>query len=147
MSLIGGGGSGAGGAGNPVGGSNPAGIGQTLNYIGNHAYAYSGVVTSAGSQGDATTTALKFETAGSYIEVTIAWGNTQTSNTADNMFKIKMDSQEVYGVRFREGGDSNHTNPKNLHLIIPPYTSFEALVGTSADAHNWTVTLVGRVYA
>jgi len=134
------------GGGNPVGGGNPAGIGQSVNYIGNHAYAYSGTVTSNGNQGDATTTALKFETAGSYILATISWGNTQTSGTADNFFKVKMDNQEVYNVRFREGGDSNHTNPKNLYLIIPPFTKFEVFVGTSADPHNWTTTLIGEVY-
>ncbi len=134
------------GGGNPVGGANPAGIGQSVNYIGNHAYAYSGTVTSSGGQSNPTDTALKFETGSAYINATIAWGNTQTSSTADNMFEINMDSQTVFEVKFREGGDSNHTNPKNLHLIIPPYTKFEVLIGTSADPHDFTVTLVGEVY-
>ena len=29
------------GGGNPVGSSNPAGVGSSINYVGKHAYAYS----------------------------------------------------------------------------------------------------------
>ena len=32
------------GGGNPIGGANPAGVGSTLNYIGNHAYGASGSI-------------------------------------------------------------------------------------------------------
>jgi|TARA_R110000823_G_scaffold81671_1_gene185710 hypothetical protein len=141
MALIGGG-----GAGNVAGGANPSGVGSSINYIGNHAYAYSGTVTSAGSQSNPTTTALQFDTAGSYIQAIVAWANTQTSGTADNHFGVFIDSQAIFQAQFREGGDSNHTNPKNLHILIPPFSKFEVKVGTSADPHDWTITLVGDVY-
>ena len=44
------------------------------------------------------------------------------------------------------GADSNHTNPKTIHIIIPPLTKFEFLFDTSADPHVNTVILTGRVY-
>ena len=141
MAIVGGG-----GAGN-IAGSNPAGTGTSLNYIGIHVYAYSGVVASTGSQSAATDTTLAFTTGAEYITCVMAWGNNQTSGTADNFIQINMDDQAIYQVRFKEGADSNESNPKNLYLLIPPFTKFEALVGTSGDPSNWTVTLRGRVYA
>jgi len=135
-----------GGAGNVAGGSNPSGTGTSLNYIGNHAYAYSGIIASSGSQSAATDTALQFETSNQYVTCVMSWANNQTSGTADNYVLIKMDGIIMFSFRAKEGGDSNHTNPKNLYLLIPPYTKFETLVGTSADPANFTVTLKGRVY-
>ena len=58
------------GGGNPVvGGSNPSGTGSSINYIGEHAYAYSGEITSGSGT---TKTLLNFITASnSYIVGTI----------------------------------------------------------------------------
>ena len=53
------------GAGNPVGGSNPAGTGTGLNYIGNHAYGYSGIVNSASQ--DENVTLMSFTTGSHYV--------------------------------------------------------------------------------
>jgi hypothetical protein len=142
MPLVGGG-----GAGNIAGGANPAGTGSGLNYVGNHCYAYSGVIASSGSQSAATDTTLLFTTGSEYITCVMAWGNNQTSGTADNFIQINMDGQAIYQIRFKEGADSNETNPKNLYLLIPPFTKFETLVGTSGDPSNWTITLRGRIYA
>ena len=58
MALVGGGGA------PNVAGSNPTGTGTGLNYIGDHAYAYSGEVDNDGSSA---TTALKFTTGNEYV--------------------------------------------------------------------------------
>ena len=58
MALVGGGGA------PNVAGSNPTGTGTGLNYIGDHAYAYSGEVDNNGSSA---TTALKFTTGNEYV--------------------------------------------------------------------------------
>ena len=58
MALIGGG-----GAGNVAGGANPSGTGTSLNYIGNHAYANSGVIQTETSAAPH----LNFTTGGEYI--------------------------------------------------------------------------------
>ena len=57
MALVGGG-----GAGN-VAGSNPAGVGTSINYIGNHAYAYAGALSASTSA----ETRLNFTTGALYI--------------------------------------------------------------------------------
>ena len=48
------------GGGNPVGGQNPAGIGSSLNYIGKHAYLYTGAV----NINNVETNLAEFDTAG-----------------------------------------------------------------------------------
>ena len=57
MALVGGGGA------PNVAGSNPAGTSTSLNYVGKHAYAYSGDVSVSGSL----TTMLEFTTAEQYV--------------------------------------------------------------------------------
>ena len=46
------------GGGNTVSGSNPSGTGSSISYIGNHAYAHSGLIGSATTEA----TQLKFST-------------------------------------------------------------------------------------
>ena len=61
--------------GNPTGGANPTGIGKTINYIGNHAYAYSGLI----GIDDGAPVMLDFTTGNSYITATFDYGNSTTS--------------------------------------------------------------------
>jgi len=136
-----------GGPGGPVGSSNSfVGPQEALELVGDHCYAYSGVVQSAGSQSAATTTTNIFTTGNYYSDVILSWANEQTSGTADNLVMITMNGAIIYQWKSREGGDSNYSNPKNLHLIIPSYTEVEVLVGTSADPVDWTMVIAGRIY-
>ena len=64
------------GGGNPVSGANPSGTGTILNYIGSHAYAYSGDVSVDGNA----TTMLKMQTQNSYAVGTIQVGSTESGN-------------------------------------------------------------------
>ena len=58
------------GGGNPVSG-NPTGTGTSLNYIGNHAYAYSGLI----GIDDGAPVMLEFTTGNSYLTATFDYGN------------------------------------------------------------------------
>jgi hypothetical protein len=123
-----------------------ASTGKNLNTIGQHCYAYSGKVNSTGSQSSATDPLISFTTGSFYTKIILSWGNEQTSGTADNFVKVTMNGISMYEILYKEGADSNESNPKNLYLIIPPYTTFEALVGTSASAVGWTLVLMGEIY-
>ena len=110
-------------------------------------YAYSGVVTCAGgaSNFNTLTDMLQFTTNSEYLKIIVSWANTQTSGTADNFVAIKFNNVSVYQFRAKEGGESNHTNPKNLVLIVPPFTTALFEADTSADPHEWTFTVTGKV--
>jgi len=133
-----------GGVGNPVGGSF-TGPAEALEVIGDHCFAYSGVVASAGSQSAATTTTLKFTSGNFYSKVRLTWSNNLGSLTANEFYIIKMNGVEVYKAEQEHNLDTV-TNPTLIHLIIPPYTEFETLVGSSADPMDTTTIISGRIY-
>jgi hypothetical protein len=139
MSLIGGGGSGAGGAGNPVGGSNPAGIGQTLNYIGNHAYATSGMVAGTTS---GRTTYLEFQTGNAYIIGELQQGS--TNETTRKTVFVSYDDQRIIQMDV----DNAYPFPNDYKLLIPPQTKvkIELQLGGDDGMSSW-FTFRGRVYS
>jgi hypothetical protein len=127
------------GAGNTV---NPAGTGSSLNYIGNHAYAYSGPVTDAGS-GSAATTCLKFTTGNQYIVATLSWlTNYQGGN--DTFVDILIDGQSIYEGTY--DSDPHVVNDQPLKILIPSYSDFEFKWGVTGVTKEMTVVLAGRVY-
>ena len=138
MPLVGGG-----GAPNVSGGSNPAGTGSSLNYIGNHCYAYSGVVTPGGAT-SADTTALKFTTGNSYAMVEVNWTCMSTSATVDQYFQMIMDSQIIFNARAED--DETATAQSPIKVLLPPFTAVEIKVGDAAS-NDMSVILAGRVYA
>ena len=70
------------GGGNPVSGSNPAGTGSSLNYIGKHAYGYSGVI----AVNNVEKTLLQFSTGNLYIVAKVQF-NTGGSANKDFLYK------------------------------------------------------------
>ena len=133
------------GAGNPVGGSNPAGTGTGLNYIGNHAYGYSGIVNSASQ--DENVTLMSFTTGSHYVVCEVQFA--MKHDTSDNIgFAITMHGQTISGYTIRGGvGDAQLSNA--MPLIIPPFTKIECIGvnNSSGSARPLTVTIAGRVYA
>ena len=79
MALVGGGGA------SNVAGSNPAGVGSSINYVrtdeGNFAYAFSGDVVDAGT-GSANTTMLDFTTGNETIMAEIGFTETERASEA-----------------------------------------------------------------
>ena len=122
-----------------------------INFIGKCCFAYSGQIDCDGGATNPTladtTNYLQFNSGPNFLEVDVQWGNTQTSGTADNFVVIGINDIVVYSFRAREGAESNFTNPKSLHLIIPPFSDVKCNADTSADPHTWTMSLTGKVYA
>ena len=141
MALIGGGG--AGGAGN-VAGSNPAGIGSSLNYIGNHVYANSGTYEAKNT----TQTVLEFTTGNNYIVGTLQLNSAvQYSNASvrQSAAKISFDSQIIALV---VGSAEDAPVSQATDILIPPFTNVKVeVISAQSDSDNFTtVSIVGRVY-
>jgi len=139
MALIGGG-----GAGNVAGGANPAGIGSSLNYIGDHCYGYSGVIGATSSG----TTYLDFTTGGLYIVATVQC-NYAINQAEDMVYEIKMDGQTVQ--KWINAGATGVSNagfePQNpQQIIIPPFTRVEVVITSASTTRDQAASLVGRVY-
>ena len=132
------------GAGNPVAGSNPAGIGTALNYIGNHAYAYSGIITDNNS-GSAATTALKFTTGNSYINTKIII-TTDEIGAQQQFVSVILDGQVILKHASDSSSTSNDFFDQPFRILIPPYSDFEVKIGAGATI-DFTAMLVGRVYS
>jgi len=136
MALIGGG-----GAGNTAG-SNPAGTGSGFNYLGDHAYAYSGSIAVGGSL----TTMLDFTTGFSSYWV----GDFRVEGAFDDVagstiqVKVIMDGQTIMLAKTTE---DRYGDRPEIKLIIPPQTrvQVQATQNTGGDL-DFQAILVGRVY-
>ena len=144
---IGGGSLGAGGAGNPVG-SNPAGTGTGLNYIGNFAYASSGAIQTL------TTAAphLNFTTGAEFIvgELQLQ-GACNIGDVPDGevvAFVIKVNGEVVAQPKV---GTAAEAMPSVEHykILLPSYSKVEVEVIAAASNTGWktSASFVGRVYA
>ena len=136
MPLVGGG-----GAPNTAG-SNPAGTGCGFNYLGEHAYAYSGTVAVGGSL----TTMLDFTTGFSSYWVGDFRIEGEFDDVAGSTIQVKviMDGQTIMLAKTTE---DRYGDRPEIRLIIPPTTKVEiqALQNTGGDL-DFQAILVGRVY-
>jgi len=137
MPLVGGG-----GAGNIAGG-NPAGTGTSLNYIGNHAYAYSGNFSSTGTDD---TTYLEFDLAlNQYIVGSFEFMYDETSNV-DIAFDILFNNESIASFIIGNAGSSGTgLQPAVVNVVIPGGTKVKATC--KGNSSKFTVGFVGRVYA
>lgn len=125
--------------GNPVAGSNPTGIGQGLNYIGNHAYAQSGSIENAGTGGP-DTTLLKFKTGNAYIMGKMDFSTTNPAGH-DTYLDLIFDGQKVMELKESNSG----IVPMRFDLFIPPETQVEIKMGFNST-YNGGVMISARVY-
>ena len=137
MPLVGGGGS------PNVSGSNPSGTGTNLNYIGNHAYAYSGA-HSATAGGH--TTMLEFSTQASYVMGNFTFGNTSAS-TDHIEFEISVNNEVVMACIGDAIGESFPLN--SFQLVIPSYSTLKVTAINASGGADRTVfaAISGRIYA
>ena len=136
MPLVGGGGA------PNVAGGNPAGTGTGLNYIGEHAYAYSGTIASDNNE----TVMLKFTTGNLYIVGKIQFFELTISN--DNIeHAVSINSEKVLRVLSSQTVGTSEPDPY-LPIIIPPYSSIEVTAKNAQGSGDLdsSVTLTGRVY-
>jgi len=144
MALVGGG-----GAGNVAGG-NPAGTGQSINYLrtseGTWVYAYSGAV----SLNNETKTVLKFS-----IGPEVIIGKIQLTTKAIDLASGKVVRIKIYlddQVIIDQGpGIATTLGPFDfdpLYVNIPPYSKVKVEVQSSdTSGTNFYTTLTGRLYA
>ena len=129
------------GGGNPVG-SNPSGTGSSINYVGNHAYANSGVIT-VENTADAGTTLLNFTLGNSYIMAEIHVFNNQAS-ALDDFVHVLVNNELIVKARYQNANELHQDQP--LKVLIPPYSKFEVKASTSGATPEFTAVLTGRVY-
>jgi len=133
---------GGGGAGNTAG-SNPAGTGSSLNYIGNHCFANSGAVVVENSSG-AGTVMLDFTAGSAYIVAEIHAFNDQAS-AYDDYVDILLDGTTICNARYQDANELHQDQP--IKILIPPYSRFQYKCSTEGSTPTWTVILTGRIYA
>jgi hypothetical protein len=135
---------GGGGAPHTTGG-NPVGTGAGINYIGNHAYAYSGVITADNNE----TTLLDFTTGGQqYIE---SWIQVFASTVQADDFEIniKFDGQIIMSSEYEKSYSGNFVNGIPRKVIIPAQTRVQITATNTQGTTNadWSAIIAGRVYA
>jgi len=142
MPLVGGG-----GAPNTAGGSNPAGTGASLNYIGNKAYSYSGVFAASSSFAEK----IDFTTGETPIDATIqciGFANpADTGPGVNSIFTIKFDSQVIAYVKVET---ANEAMPSLaiVKMVIPSYTHVQVGVITDQNDANkqGAIVIAGEMF-
>jgi hypothetical protein len=138
MALVGGG-----GAPNVVGGGAPAGVGTSLNFVGDHAYAYSGKITTT-TASSAATTYLDFSTGNQYIVGTFHWLEAYTGN-ADRFIDIQINGESVMAGQADDSANQLYAQP--IEILLPPYSRITVKYGIGGQTVDVTWIMQGRVYA
>ena len=111
------------GAGNPTPGSNPTGVGTSINYIGDRVFGYSGSL----SIDDTEATMLEFTT-GSEIIVAEVQINMLERTGDEFLGQVYLNGSVIAGIQ--TGNSTNNNEPSfPIRLVIGPYT----LVTITAD--------------
>ena len=131
------------GGGNPVGGQNPSGIGSSLNYIGKHAYLYTGAV----NINNVETNLAEFDTAGNSYLVG-SWQPQFVTNTGeDTQFRLYFNNQLVSSVVLTSTKD--YSPFEEIEIIIPTDTKVR-ITGQNLDSSSdmdVSTIITGRVYS
>ena len=141
MPLVGGG-----GAGNTAG-SNPSGTGSSINYIGNHAYAFSGTFGQSTSQ----QTLFDFSTGPQYIVGKLTCAGAVEMNTPQSggitSWQLKINDEVVF-LADTDTNANDQPGQAIIELFIPPFSHINLVnEASSDDADELTTALfVGRVY-
>ena len=136
MALVGGGGA------PNVAGSNPAGVGTSLNYVGNLVYAYSGDVTIAASLANPTTL-LEFTTGAEIISGNVSWGSDIVGGN-DTRVNISINSERIFICRYSSGESESNDQP--LNIIIPPFSKILIAIGAEVSV-TATALFTGEIHA
>ena len=137
MPLVGGGGA------PNIAGSNPSGIGSTLNIVGDHVYANSGAITvTSGSY----TTGLDFTNpTGNQYVVAELYVNSADSTSADIFYKVEMEGQTINNQILKEAQSNHHNFP--FVFLIPPHSkvTISGQRGSGSDLDVF-FNIIGRMY-
>ena len=132
--------------GNPVGGGNPAGTGSSLNFIGKHAYGYSGVIDT--NSNNETTLLLFSMPSSTYFFGRLIFNATATSGSIIT-YKVLLDNQIILQYAQANSAASDQGEPDNSIPIILPNESTIKITATNQNAQNegQCVLLTGEMYA
>jgi hypothetical protein len=121
-----------------------ASVGKKLNYIGEHCYATSGEVNTAG-QG-VNVALLDYTSGNGYIVATVQFGIHSESNN-NIAFSVKFNGKIVIGYAL-SGATSDAQSSNYWPILIPPYTHVECIGNNleSGSAIPLTCVVTGRVY-
>jgi hypothetical protein len=118
------------GGGNPVGGANPSGTGSVLNFVGEHAYLYTGF----SQVNNVRATIAKFSTGNLYIVGT---------------FQPQMDTDTATdNYRYRLLINGEVIIYEDVEILIPPNSEMEITAENETDntANDVGAIVIGRVY-
>ena len=121
---------------------NTASVGDTLSYIGNHVYGFSGSVSGT----DSDINMLNFTTGNHYIRAKIQFSSDAgTSNDLAN--KIFINGIQVIGQSYTDTRQ-NTTHNIPFEIIIPPLSEVKTTIknATSSSPLAGYCSLVGKVY-
>jgi len=114
-----------------------------INYIGNHAYAYSGSVAVNNNE----TTMLEFRIGGQYIISKIQFNYIEPDS--DNIqYKVYINDQVVQAFQ-SDANNLSHLFPDSvLHILVGPYSSIKMTAEnvTGSSTRPQIVSFLGRVY-
>jgi hypothetical protein len=130
------------GAGNPVGGSNPAGTGAGLSYTVNHAFGYSGLIDTDNNEA----TLLQFLSPSN--TVIVGWWQGHYYENGDENFRwvLYFNNEIVQSSTETIDDQSGRISPVNI--VIPPSTEVKLTAQNISDttAREIQASLVGRLY-
>jgi len=135
---------GAGGAGNPTGGSF-TGPAEALELVGDHCMAYSGIQAIGSAGQDVPGTLLQFTTGNYYIDIKLqAMRGYPASVTHDYLWLVYLNGSVVY--EFYDSDATFNENP--IYLVIPAYTEVKVTAqnSTAGTNNNVGAAIAGRVY-
>ena len=116
-----------------------------ISYLGEHAYAYSGLLNSGDS--GAEVTFLAFQTGKEYIfgkfQFFYATDDIQGS---DMIYRIKLNDQNIGQYNDVEEPRSNTDPHQPIPIVIPPLTRVTVTIASLAGAQQQAVMFTGRVY-
>lgn len=139
MGLGGGGGGGILGVGNAFTGPS---LGIELQN--DHAYAYSGNVTTVGT-GSANTLTAQFTTGNYYFVGSISAQNDTTDDSIAYL-AMTLNGSSIIDMKLRTTTLNDVTADFPIPIIIPPYTEVELKVGINSGSNTWTTQITGRIY-
>jgi len=116
---------------------------QGLVTLGEHCYAYSGLITDNDS-GSPTNTLLDFTTGNGYIDMRLSILSDETA-TAALYTLIELNGVGVFRLDGDASGIGSFQFDNPFYMIIPPLTRFHLKVGSNSTV-VFSAMLTGRVY-
>jgi len=135
-----------GGAGNPVGGSF-TGPAQALEIVGDHAYGYSGSVSTANQNVEVTM--IDFTTGNYYTVATWqAFYNEPAAEGDDMLYLLYVGGSLIDGLVHTSAGSGAGIGWNDRKILIPSYTQIQITVQnkTGSDPRSNLVKVIGRIY-